>query len=44
MKKPINEEFKRMQKLAGLITENENVDNKDEDDDNDPNSFDINQD
>jgi len=40
MKKQLNEEFTRMQKLAGLI--NENIDN--EDDDNDPNSFDVNQD
>lgn len=40
-KQTLSEEFLRMQKLAGII--NENVDNEDEDD-NDPNSFDVNQD
>ena len=49
MKKPLNEEFRRMQELAGIlkesqINEDDFNDEDDFDDENDPESFDVNQD
>jgi hypothetical protein len=43
MEKPLNEEFRRMQELAGILKESQ-INEDDFEDENDPESFDVNQD